>query len=439
MHKRQFPAKAASKVLESRFVTWRQPSERVQELIRRGAWLALNPTKEWLEEFDRVTLGASDPIARDPGLAAVVTRSNRVNLVYFASAMLQTPGAPVEPSLNAETTRMARDLVRRGLDASALEVYRIGHNLAWRRWTEIAFELTSDPEELRELLDVPFRSANEYVDGMLASIATQMQAEYDSLAKDVNAECRKIVDLILAGAPISRDSAEDRLGYTFDCAHTAAIIWADEPGDDPSPLDRAVEAFREAVGNQRPLVVAASGGTRWVWARDVGTLDPDTFRDVLDQTGTHLAIGAPATGVEGFRRSHTDALTTQRMMARLRSRQRVAFFAEIQMIALLTENLDGSDEFIRDTLGDFESATKTLQQTVLTYVTTACNASRAAKILYTHRNTLLHRLEAAQKLLPRPIEDNPVDVAVALRTLQWRGPKTIDPADASADRQSAAE
>jgi len=96
----------------------------------------------------------------------------------------------------------------------------------------------------------------------------------------------------------------------------------------------------------------------------------------------------------------------------------------VQMVALITQNPDAASEFIKSTLGDFESASPELQATVLTFINEQCNASRAAKRLYTHRNTLLRRLEAAQRLLPRPLDHTSVHVAVALEALQWRGTKT---------------
>ena len=45
-------------------------------------------------------------------------------------------------------------LVHRGLDQYALDAYRVGQNVAWRRWMQIAFTLTNDTAELSELLDV---------------------------------------------------------------------------------------------------------------------------------------------------------------------------------------------------------------------------------------------------------------------------------------------
>ncbi|WP_242657788.1 PucR family transcriptional regulator [Mycobacterium kubicae] len=380
-------------------MVWRAPSPRIQELIRKGALMALNANSEWVGEIDRVTLAAGQSIAADATLAAAAARSHREKLVDFASTMLRNPGA-------------------------------------MQRWTEIAFDLTSDPEELRALLSVPFQSAGEFLDRTLTGISAHMQSEHAELAQDIAAERRKIVELIVAGAPISRDHAESRLDYALDRLHTAAIVWCDQPDEDPSRLDRAVEAFTEAVGCARPLKVVPSAATRWVWVKDIAALDVQQLSEVLGKTtDARVAIGPTARGIEGFRRSHLDALTTQRMVTRLQSPQRVAFFADVRMVALLTENQDGADDFIKTTLGDFESASPTLHTTVLTYINAECNASRAAKLLYTHRNTLLNRLETAQRLLPRPLEQTLVEVAVAIKALQWRGNQGNDSENSGATSQ----
>ncbi|MEU0500792.1 helix-turn-helix domain-containing protein [Nocardia sp. NPDC005998] len=55
------------------------------------------------------------------------------------------------------------------------------------------------------------------------------------------------------------------------------------------------------------------------------------------------------------------------------------------------------------------------------YRSERCNTARAAARLYTHRNTLLRRVTRAQELLPRPLDDNVVPIAVALEMLNWRG------------------
>ena len=175
------------------------------------------------------------------------------------------------------------------------------------------------------------------------------------------------------------------------------------------------------VEGTRPLSVLASAATRWVWIPGRDGPDPARVAAALEELpGVRIAVGPTAARVEGFRRSHLDALTTQRMVARLGSAQRVASFTDVELIALIMADPERADRFITDTLGEFESASPELHRTVLTFVNEQCNASRAAAKLYAHRNTLLRRLARADEMY-RPLEDTSVRVAVALEALRWRG------------------
>ena len=401
-------------------MTGRRPPARVRDLIRQTAQIIVNAPPEWLDELDSAVLGANPTIAADPELAAAVSRSNQANLFFWATANVRDPGAPVPPNTGPEPMTVARELVRRGFDAYSLDAYRVGEGVAWRRLMDIAFELTSDPAELHEFLDVCSRSISAFVDTTLSAIAAQIDLERDELTRGTHAERRETVALILDGAPIARQRAEGRLGYALTGLHTAAVIWSDDPKGDLARLDGAAEAFGHAAGGARPLIVLASTATRWVWVP--GTVNTDALLPSVSGTpDVRIAIGPAASGVDGFRRSHFDAITTQQMMARLRSQQQIALFTDVQLVALITADTDRAAEFVKYTLGDLESAGTELQETVRTFVDEQCNASRAAARLYTHRNTLLRRLARADELLPRPLAESSVNVAVALDVLRWRG------------------
>jgi len=403
-------------------MTWSRPSARVRDLIRQSAQIIVNVPPEWLAELDTAVLGANPSIAADPELAGAVSRSNQANLYFWATANVRDPGAPVPPNLGLEPMSVARELVRRGLDAYALDAYRVGEGVAWRRLMQIAFELTSDPEELREFLDACSQSISAFIDTTLSAIAAQIDLERDELTRGTHAERRATVALILDGAPIARQRAEGRLGYALTGLHTAAVIWSDDPKGDLARLDEAAEALGHAAGGARQLSVLASTATRWVWVPGAMTVDADALlRSVSAVPDVRIAIGSTATGVDGFRRSHFDAITTQQLMARLRSQQQIARFADVQLVALITSDTDRAAEFVTQTLGELESAGAELQETVRTFVDEQCNASRAAARLFTHRNTLLRRLARADKLLPRPLAESSVSVAVALDVLRWRG------------------
>ncbi|MDQ0989323.1 CdaR family transcriptional regulator [Streptomyces sp. V3I7] len=401
---------------------WNPPSPRVRELIRRGAEIALNPRQEWIDELDAATLAgdAQQTIAADPVLAAGTRRTNRSNLLFWAASNVRAPGEPVPANVGDAPLAIARDLVRRGLDESALDTYRVGQGVAVRLWTQIACSLTDDTEELRELLDVSLRSISAFVDDTVAALAARMHIERGELTRGTHAERREIVTLLLDGAPITRQHAENRLGYALDPTHTAAVVWTDDPDTDLHQLDRAADSLANAADQSRPLSVIASAATRWVWVH--GSPDADQVRVGLDRLpAVRVALGSTAPGIDGFRRSHLDALTTQQMLARLSSTQRLASYDEVELVTLLTQDPERADRFVTRTLGDLASAPAELTETVRVFVAEQCNASRAAARLFTHRNTLLRRLARADQLLPLPLAAHTLDVAAALEFIRWRG------------------
>ena len=107
-------------------------------------------------------------------LAASVTRTNRANLLHWAAANVRDPGHPVPANLGAEPMALARELVRRGMDASALDAYRVGEERGMA--VVVGHRLRTDLRsgELHEMLDVTSRSISEFVDATLAGINAQI-------------------------------------------------------------------------------------------------------------------------------------------------------------------------------------------------------------------------------------------------------------------------
>jgi DNA-binding PucR family transcriptional regulator len=392
--------------------------------MRQGAQVGVSGLEPWLRELHKATM-ASDyvrTIADDPVIAEAIRQSNRSNLLHWLAANVAHPGTPVAANLDDESLIAARDVVRHGLDEAAIvDAYRVAHNMAWRYWLQIAFALTSDADELRELLDLSARSLASFIDETVSAVCHQIRIERNELTRGTHAQRRQTIALIIDGAPIIPKHIEDRLGYEFGQSHTAAVIWGDEFNTNLSDLDRVADILiRNSEG--RALSVLADARTRWVWLPGAGYPDLSGVAAELNQrSGVRMAVGPTAAGIEGFRSSHLDAITVQRMMARLGSPQRLAIFTDIYLIALISSNPEHADRFIKQTLGDFESADAELQRTVLTFVYEQCNAARTAELLYTHRNTVLRRITRANELLPRPLEKDGVHIAVALEALHWRG------------------
>jgi len=418
---------------------WPTVSAPVRAIFRRGAEAALDPRADWVQELHVAALSGERmrAVAEDPVLAAATRRVNVANLLHWAAANVQHPGRRVPANTGAAGLEAARDLVRRGLDESVLDSYRTAQSVAWRRWMEICFSLTADPALLRELLDVSALSIATFIDDTVAAVSAQMRAERDELTRGASAERRATVTLLLEGAPIRRARAEAQLGYGLTGPHTAAVVWS-RSGTASDQLGAAAEAVMQAAGAVRRLTVVAGAAALWVWV-PVGSA-PDVDRltaELAAHPDVRVALGRPGVDVDGFRASHLDATTTQRMLTRLTSAQQVAGYEQVQLVRLLTAEPAQADEFVTRTLGRLLTADPETQEAVRTHVRELGSVSRTAQRLYAHRNTVVRRLARADELLPRPLAENAVDVAAALEVLRWREPPVSRAAAPASTRSRA--
>ncbi|MGB9306511.1 MAG: helix-turn-helix domain-containing protein [Mycobacterium sp.] len=399
------------------------PSEQTRQLLRRMAEALAQNQGAWLDDLAAESLKAAgmEAAAADPVLRASAERAFRASFLHWATQNIQNPGASVGPGLGDEVVHVARDLIRGGLEETATTAYRVGQSQALRYFVSRAFEFTGDPVQLRELLDTVAWSISDFVESTVTSVTEMMRSERAEILRGSQPELRETVALLLDGAPITPQRAESRLGYRLSQAHTAVVVWSPEPDVDVRRIDDIVETLTRPW-RSRPLIIRPGASTKWVWLPGPDDIDRERLRTTVDPAGSvRVAVGGRAVGVDGFRRSHADATAAQRMVARLDSAQRVVFFDEVQLVALMTSDAEGAERFVRQILGDLAYAPRDVRETVLAFVEEHGSVSRVATRQYTHRNTVVRRVARAEALLPRPLAENPVQVAAALQVLRGTG------------------
>lgn len=403
-------------------ISWPRPNVRISALIRLVAERMLAAADTAAEEVTAAAHESAEyrALLDDPQLADADRRMNRTNMLHWLSANIQDPGMRVPPSVDPEILQFARDVVRRGLDLHDLGSWRGAQHGAWSMWVDGCFAATTDLDELRELMKVSERSMATFIDDSIAALDEFVDQERAGLAKGANAERHATVQLLLEGAPIGRARAESLLGYALTGDHVAAIIWSDS-ADEAAGLDSVAEAVMRICGAGRRLTLNASTTALWVWvpARVVPPREV-AEQTVADTPGIHLAFGRPGQDLEGFRRSHLDAASAQRMLARLGSNRIVVRYEDVALVSVLTADMAQADQFVADTLGDLAMADPALRETVLTYIQERFNGSAAAERLFTHRNTVERRLARADQLLPVPLAENAASVVAALMLVQLR-------------------
>lgn len=405
-------------------MTTPHPSNRARELVRAMAELLVQTQEAWLADLAKEALQTAgmELAAVDPVLRSSAERAFRSSFLHWFTENIRHPGARVSPDLDDDVIGIARDLIRRGLDDVPLAAYRSGQALAFRLVVKQAFALTRDPDELEELLDLATWSISDFVERTVANVMELMRAERAEILRGTQPELYETVALVLDGAPITTQRAELRLGYRLEQTHTAVIVWSAGPDMDVRDVDDVAEILRRLPTN-RPLMVMPDAATKWLWLPG-----PDIDREALRtaaglRPSVRIAVGRRYEGVDGFRRSHLDAVAAQRMVARLDSPQQVVFFDEVQLVALMTNDMESAEQFIGQVLGDLALASRDVRETVLAFIEERGSVHNVAGRMYAHRNTVMRRLARAEKLLPRQLSENPVQVATALQVLRWTRPE----------------
>jgi len=397
-------------------------SPQAADLVRRIARTVLDePADLMTEVYAAVSAAADEPMRSEPMLAAEVAASTRANVLHWAAGIARDPGGRVPANLSPEVLGIAREAFRRGIEQTVYTTYHAGQNVVWVYWMRTAFSLSADPAVLRQALEAGSRSLADFVDDMVAALSEQLRRERAELARSSHVRRFEVVSLILDSAPITTARAGTQLGYDLRRQHTAAVLWTDPRRPDQAALTRAAEALGPAARARQVLTVIASSSSVWAWLAAAADTDTRALTTVTEQhPAVRVAVGPAGTGVDGFRRSHFDAVVTQRLMSR-RPDLRVARFADVQLVTLALQDEQRAREFVARTLGQLANADRELRDTLCVYIGEQFSAARAARALYSHRNTVLNRLQRAERLLPLPLAGHGLEIGVALEIAQWLG------------------
>ncbi|MFB9729532.1 PucR family transcriptional regulator [Haloechinothrix salitolerans] len=387
--------------------------------------LAMDHAAEVLDVADQGWRAGQDwlkhrTVADGEILADLDRRFSRNGLMHWVQMTIANPGSRVEIHEFPELEKYSRDLALRGIDPEEAEAWRALQRVVLHWWISACFTTSLEPDEMRELIEVSVNSLNTYQDDLVDAIAAHVEKVRDELAGGPQVQRLATAQLILQGAPITRARAEAQLGYPLTGHHVAAIVWVDSE-DDVGELELAAEQVMRACGAQRRLTLVAAVSALWIWlpVAEVPSR-ADLEAHVAETPGVRVVLGRPGVDVNGFRRSHIDAVAAQRLLSRLGSRRRVVRFGDVQMISLLTSDIAEAEQFVADTLGALATADPELRHTVRVFIAEQFNASRAAETLFAHRNTIDRRLARVEELLPRPLGQDPAAVDAALALLELK-------------------
>jgi len=249
------------------------------------------------------------------------------------------------------------------------------------------------------------------------------------------------VRALLKGEQVDVNSSETILGYRLRQHHLGVVTWiieASAGGEALGLLERAVaEVAAEVHCDGRPIFVPQDEFSAWAWVplgarRDI-TPPGMSVKSRAGDDGIRFAVGEPAPGVPGFRRTHQQALSAQAIaLAAGPSGQIVTSFGDVAPLALMAGSIELLQAWVVETLGalaDDNEHNARLRDTLRVFLQENGSYKTTAERLLLHKNTVQYRVRKAEESLQHPVTLDRLRIELALLAAQWLGPAVLRPAD----------
>ncbi|MFD9207409.1 PucR family transcriptional regulator [Streptomyces sioyaensis] len=342
-----------------------------------------------------------------PAPVATLRRSTESTvLAALRLLLIETTGEGATPP--DEALEGCRECARRGIALDrVLRGVRLGHARLTQELTSAVEQYVPTGERLGELRRVT-EELFAHADTHASLLAECYIAERDRWRGSDEAARRTTIDDLLAARPVDPEAATRRLRYDVTRTHLAAVLWCDA-AEDPLPaaerLQHTAAALACTAGAGHTLMIPVGADTAWLWlyAPDDLVGLPDRVRAGTDRApGVRLALGPPAHGTAGMRRSHYGAREAERV-ARLAPGNWLTDYHEVRLFALATADPEHARWFVHELLGPLASdgaRVQELRETLRVYLAEERSLRAAAGTLHVARNTVTYRVKRAEELLP---------------------------------------
>lgn len=362
---------------------------------------------------------------RRPGAEDAFTEA----VAFWAVLRLNGSAAVPEP-VAAELTQAVRDRVPDGISVElALRCARAAHAYL----TEALFqfcETTLPPREQPAAMRTISAALFDGMETLAALVAEEFALERDRWFSGPAGERFALVNGILDGEPVEPAAAMRRLGYDLTLHHVALVLSREAGG--ARELEGVALRLLEQAGCSSVLLLPAGSGRLWAWGGRTSNR-PTEFRRLDDPPvlppEVSVASGLPEDGVDGFRRSHAQALTAERVGRTAQPRPcRLYDYGALELMVLLGSDTTAAAEFVTRELGPLAADDKSmaaLRDTVRCFLDQERSLAATAELLHIAKNTVVYRVQKAERLLGRSLREDRFRLHTALYLADQLGPVVL--------------
>ena len=363
-------------------------------------------------------------LAADPDGFQTLLASNEANLVLVAD-LLEAAADPRKAELPTPTLAYTQVGAHHNTPLPGLmRVYRTGHAYVWEVLLGIMREQVSDPDELTESIRLVSAWLHEFIDESVCLAEEAYNSERERFLRSSAASGSQTVIAILDGQSVDPTVASQRLRYELGRQHVGFVAWFDPADSVDHPIEALEAALDEVVGRiglGRPFTHALGLSSVAGWAGAHDEIPAEALAEAAGDpsvAGTaRMAAGDPGVGLEGFRRTHAEAMDARRVAGLAAAPPgSLTLHHSVALVAMATADLDRARSFSKRNLGGLadDAGSDRLSETLRAYLDAGGSHGRAAQKLGIHENTVRYRVRQAEEILARPVGPQDLDLRVAL-------------------------
>ena len=332
-----------------------------------------------------------------------------------------------EPDLSivsAESAEATRDLARRGFKLGEFtRAIRFGHSILSTAFIDAIAAATSVPNsvEIRRVSEVLFTLIDEFITSMTEVFLEEQSAWGESKS----AAQLELVKKVVAGAEVDPHDVQRLLGYPLEGPHVAIIAWNLAPGERTAHrLRAAIDPVLRCWGQPREsLVVPVGSNTLWAW----GTFAADGYcnptGELPEFAQANLVVGQIGFGLDGFRRTHLEARSVERLIRQGTGRHSTTVpHHEVDLDALLLADREGAGQFVARYLGPLgtdDPRMTELRSTLRCYLDLDRSLAKTAALEHISRNAVTYRVQQAFALCAHTSDTPVIKLRAALSIVDW--------------------
>jgi len=345
---------------------------------------------------------------------------------------IQAPTAAVEYALR---------LAQRGVPSySLVRAYQLGQEYLMTEVLEEAERIDADLASTLRAVRVIADALYQYIDWICLHLLERYEDERGRWATTSGNVASAMLQGLLRGVDTSVHDFEAETGYRFDQLHVGLVLWSrDDAGitDALLAMERISRELESTVATGTPpLFSAIDRTTGWLWIGRADRSEP-IDRHVADVLAKFpeigAAVGLPEPGIDGFRRTHTQARETFELALAARERiGQVVGFGDrgIALISMLLQQPGALQRWVCDVLGplgEVSSAAARARATLGAWLEHDRNFQATAEALQVHRNTVKYRVERIAAEMDDRLEERRVDLELALLACRLLGDELLVP------------